>query len=118
LTTPSTRWGRSGEVREEFRRLSLPQAALSLDLCAGDNKQETRAVPMLSWRCSESWEWPDGHATCCVQGPWVQKSIPNADFFEDEAPLKSIGKIGAVAFEVRLKVSDRAPCKSMPLFVA
>lgn len=34
------------------------------------------------------------------QGPWVQKTIPNPDYHEDAEPLKHIGNIGAIAFEV------------------
>ena len=36
----------------------------------------------------------------CAQGPWIQEKIPNPDYYEDPEPLKSIGRIGAVAFEV------------------
>ena len=39
------------------------------------------------------------------QGPWVQKTIPNPDYHEDTEPLKHIGNIGAIAFEVGQVIS-------------
>ena len=35
-----------------------------------------------------------------MQGPWVQETVPNPDYYVDEVPLKNIGLIGGIAFEV------------------
>ncbi|GAX84984.1 hypothetical protein CEUSTIGMA_g12405.t1 [Chlamydomonas eustigma] len=34
------------------------------------------------------------------KGKWIQKNISNPDFYHDPEPLKNIGLIGAVAFEI------------------
>jgi hypothetical protein len=35
-----------------------------------------------------------------TQGEWAPAQIPNPDYYVDETPLKSIGKVGAVALEI------------------
>ncbi len=35
-----------------------------------------------------------------LQGQWVQKTIPNPEYFEEDAPLAKVGDIGAVAIEI------------------
>lgn len=36
-----------------------------------------------------------------LQGPWVQRQVPNPDFYEDDAPLQNgVAAVGAVALEL------------------